>query len=92
MATPGAYGERPFGLHEVKILESGGGLHSLEAERLLVFRPIYDSGMLFPQSSLVPSFFITVIFTLLRSTNFIPHYTMPFFKEHISFFHPMNAN
>jgi len=40
------FGERPFGLTEVIVTESGGGAHALLAERVLVFRPVFDSDIL----------------------------------------------
>ena len=42
----GDFGERPFGLREVIVTESGGGPHALQAERVLVFRPVFDSDVL----------------------------------------------
>ncbi len=37
------FGEEPFGLREVTILEASGGSHALDAERLLVWRWRYDT-------------------------------------------------
>jgi len=40
------FGEEPMGLREAVVTETSGGAHALVAERLFVFRPVFDVAML----------------------------------------------
>ena len=46
MCAAGDYGERPFGLREVKITPVGVAVVALQVERVMSFTPRYDTGEL----------------------------------------------